>query len=211
MATAALPLWQASPGMYSTVSVLLLKRSGSEHDLTGWPDNIPTSPGVCLAFLTATWDTASTVFNSMTVQAQRKINLPGGGQNCEKHSTNILNRLIFSGKKKRMICVQLRSLGQYFATEFHFKVSYVCILGKLLWSLSLFFGVVYRLTVGGSAVPVSSMGGTLVDICIKSLHVQKGLNKDIPCRFLFNPFSGGRTKLEKEQLITNKTKIFFFL
>lgn len=46
--------WQASPGMYSTVSVLLLKRSGSEHDLTGWPDNIPTSPGVCLAFQTAT-------------------------------------------------------------------------------------------------------------------------------------------------------------
>lgn len=137
--TAALPLhyaktaqWQASPGMYSTVSVVLLKRSGSEHDLTGWPDNIPTSPGVCLAFQTATWDTASTVFNSMTVQAQRKINLPGGGQNCEKHSTNILNRLLFSGKKKRMICVQLRSLGQYFATQFHFKVSYVCILGKLL-------------------------------------------------------------------------------
>lgn len=38
---------QDKSGMYSFCAAPV-KRSGSEHDLTGWLDNIPTSPGVCL-------------------------------------------------------------------------------------------------------------------------------------------------------------------
>lgn len=51
--------------------------SGSEHDLTGWLDDIPTRPGVRLPPRQPTEDTASTVFHSSSATQPTRQKNPG--------------------------------------------------------------------------------------------------------------------------------------
>lgn len=82
---------------YSTLSVSHHERSGSEHDLTGWLDDIPTSSGACLSFPDSGMRHSPDCLHFQRLYERRgEINLSGGERRCQKtHEEYYLLTLIF--------------------------------------------------------------------------------------------------------------------